>query len=139
MDTFKTEFKKLAHEKKLTRYDMALYCLSKAILKDNSYERASIFLNKSFTPVTKSIKLKNGARPWFSLWDALHSLDKALLTIRKQSELFNYNFSGPWAENIKLLTSTMTEDDLVKISSLLIQFKSTYGEIRFYEKVEVVS
>lgn len=85
---FLSIWKQLAHEKKLTRYDMAFYCLSKALheysrlqlLNDHNTQGpfptlrdlAIKFLQQSFTPATKPKQLASGRKPYGTLYDALH-------------------------------------------------------------------
>jgi hypothetical protein len=69
---FLSIWKQLAHEKKLTRYDMAFYCLSKALRsKEDHLKEAKRYLSKAFTPATKPKQLASGRKPYGTLWDAL--------------------------------------------------------------------
>jgi len=92
MNAFLTKWKQLAKEKKLTRYDMAFYCLSKAMRYDESLKLAKKFLSEAFTPVTKKIKLDNGAQPYHSLYDALWIIQNAI----KAAQAPPMRLNKPW-------------------------------------------
>ena len=112
MNEFLIEWKRLAHEKKLTRYDMALYCISKALRKEDSLKYAKIYLSKAFTPVTKQIKLDNGAMPYWSTYDAIHYGPKS------------------WFKCVlSTLIKTISEEDKLKIIAIAEKINIGYGKV----------
>ena len=128
MNAFLIKWKQLSNDRKISRYDMALYCLSKAILKDDSLSRARYFLSKSFTPVTKQIKLDNGAHPYGSLYEALDGISASLKTPCYRAER--------WLPHKDLLEA-LTDDDLLKITGLIQSLKGKgYGQV-YLEQEEV--
>lgn len=76
MNAFTKKWKELAANRSFSSADMATYALSKAVheaerTQQDPLELAKIYIKKSFKPVTKSIKLANGAYPYAALCDAL--------------------------------------------------------------------
>lgn len=127
---FLPTWKQIAHEKQLTRYDMAFYCLSKSLrLKGDALEMAKSQLRKSFSPVTKEIKLANGAKPYGTLYDALSALRKPLLTLTEHPDMYNLNYGGStWIK--KDLLMSLPKDELLQIRSLIDQLLTGgYGEV----------
>jgi hypothetical protein len=133
MNNFLSIWKQLAHEKKLTRYDMAFYCLSKALLEYNKLQLQNDYntqgpsptqkslairlLQQSFTPVTKPIKLANGARPYGSLEDSLFLIKRFLTCMTQEPKLINFNYSHS-QNNLIALGDTMTPEELVSMLAL---------------------
>ena len=79
MNNFQTAWKQLAAQRNLTSSDMAVLCLSKAARKEDpqeALEQAKYYIKKSFNPITKPIKLANGAYPYWALWNALWGIEK---------------------------------------------------------------
>jgi hypothetical protein len=70
MTNIRAFWKQLADKKEITRNDIAALCLLKALRKDDP-SLAVNYLKESFKPVTNTIKLANGAYPYYALWDAL--------------------------------------------------------------------
>lgn len=66
-------WKQLANERKIQNYDVAAYCIIKAIFakSNEKYEVARALLLKSFTPITNENKLNNGHAEWGGLEQAL--------------------------------------------------------------------
>ena len=120
---FLSIWKQLAHEKKLTKYDMAFYCMSKAV---HEFKRSQLlndpntqgpfptarslaikFLQQCFTPVTKPKQLASGRKPYGTLYEALY-----------------------WSDaNYELRTSLPNEDlnEIAKIAEYIRGFR--YGEV----------
>ena len=64
-------WKELASKKGITRSDMAALCIYRSSFKGEGIEGAKFRLLKSFSPVTNTIKLANGAAPYYAMYDAL--------------------------------------------------------------------
>jgi hypothetical protein len=80
MNNFQTAWKQFAAQRSLTSSDMAVLCLSKAARKEDpqeALEQAKYYLKKSFNPITKPVKLANGAYPYWALWNALWDIEKS--------------------------------------------------------------
>jgi hypothetical protein len=73
MDNITTTWKNLANLKQIQNYDVAAYCIAKAIFakSNEKLEVAKALLFRSFSPITKESKLNGGNKPFQSLLDAL--------------------------------------------------------------------
>lgn len=98
MNQFQIEWKKLASSKAITAADMATLALSKAARKENPEEWARIYLKKSFTPTTNPKKLRNGARPYYALEEALFYIEKSKAYAA---------FSPLWSEETRTLIGSL--------------------------------
>lgn len=104
MNTFQIEWKQRAAQKNITRYDMAALALTRAIQKDQPFEKASFYLLKSLRPITNQKKIAHGAHPYASLWDAVrHVMNSPMvkfLSEEDQSKLkvLSANIAPRWME-----------------------------------------
>lgn len=127
MNAFLTLWKQLAHEKKLTRYDMAFYCLSKALRsKEDQLQAARKYLSLAFTPVTKPVKLQNGMKPHGTLYNVLCALRGPLDTLANRPEMWGYNY-GTDKNFKKELLSVLSLEDMAKAIVLIDQIKKVCG------------
>lgn len=63
----RAKWKALAADRKITKEDISALCIYRALLRDEDIEGAQIRLRKSFSPITNSIKLENGAKAYYQL------------------------------------------------------------------------
>lgn len=77
MKDIRQQWKALAAERKIKSEDIAALCIYRALVKNEGKEGAIARLRKSFNPVTNTIKIQNGAAPYYalsvSLWRVKHS------------------------------------------------------------------
>ena len=71
------KWKALAAERKITYEDMAALAIYRSMVKGEGKEGAISRLHKSFKPITNTVKLENGARPYLSLYFALWLVKKS--------------------------------------------------------------
>jgi len=122
MNKFQETWKQLAANKALTSSDMAVLAISKAVHEEqrlkkadsnstvDALELAKHYLKKNFKPITKPIKLENGAYPYGSLYVAL------------------WNLSG--CESFKAFADFWSEEDRNKILEIAKTIKGNrYGTV----------
>jgi len=68
------QWKELASSRQITKEDIAALCIYRAVRKQQVPEGAKTRLQKSFKPITNSVKLENGAAPYGALQTALYSI-----------------------------------------------------------------
>lgn len=74
MKDIRQNWKALAADRNTKCEDIAALCLYRALAKEQGKEGAIYRLRKSFNPITNSVKLENGAEPYFALSTALRLL-----------------------------------------------------------------
>ena len=81
-------WKQLANQRKIQNYDVAAYCIVKAIFakSNEKYEVAKALLLKSFTPITNDNKLNNGQYEFRNLVLALISSFRSKLYLELDEE-----------------------------------------------------
>lgn len=104
-ETFKQNWKTLAHEKKLTCYDMAFLCIIRAMKKDNP-KLAIKYLLKAFTSVTNKVKLENGRNQYDTLIYAIDRIEYSLFPTETSPSVI----ASQQARRRKLLKSYVEEE-----------------------------
>lgn len=74
MKDIRQAWKAIAADRKITSTDIAALCIYRTLLKEQGVAEAVARLKKSFSPVSNSVKLANGAAPYYSLHLALKSI-----------------------------------------------------------------
>ena len=67
MKDIRQNWKTISSAKTITSTDVVALCIYRTLQQEESVAEALQRLKKSFTPITNSIKLANGATPHFSL------------------------------------------------------------------------
>jgi hypothetical protein len=122
MNKFQTIWKQLAATRALTSSDMAVMALSKAIHEEerlkkadsataaNALDLAKYYLKQNFKPITKPIKLANGAYPHGALYSALWNITRS--------------------ESYKAFSDLWGEETRNRIKELSVQINGKrYGEV----------
>lgn len=78
MKNIRQQWKAHAASKQITSRDIAALCIYRALVKNQGQEAALSRLQKSFTPVTNSVKLANGQAPNGSMRFALRYIKKSI-------------------------------------------------------------
>jgi hypothetical protein len=119
-------WKQLANQRKIQNYDVAAYCIVKAIFakSNEKYEVAKALLLKSFTPITNDNKLNNGHAEWGGLEQALiwASRSKLYIELDKDSQkifasLQNSLVREEWQD--KTYAYILVRQDLPKIQQVV--------------------
>lgn len=122
MNKFQTIWKQLAAKRNLSSSDMVVWAISKAVHEEQRLKKLNIesqltaldlarqYLKKSFKPISKPIKLANGAYPYYALDAALWNLTRC--------------------ESYKAFDSLWDEETRNKIKEIAIEIRGKqYGSV----------
>ena len=68
----RAQWKALAADRKITNQDIAALCIYRSMIRGEGKEATIQRLHKSYSPITNTVKLANGASPYWSVRVALY-------------------------------------------------------------------
>jgi len=67
------QWRQLSAERKISSADITALCLYRSVLRGEGKPGAIDRIKKAFQPITNTVKLANGAEPYFSLIESLRA------------------------------------------------------------------